>query len=85
MIQRHLFAKAQQLLEKFPIVAITGPRQSGKTTFSKQLKPEYSYVNLEDLTNREFAKNDPRGFLNMLTQERQLNLKICYFKVSSQY
>jgi predicted AAA+ superfamily ATPase len=64
MIQRHLFAKAQQLLEKFPIVAITGPRQSGKTTFSKQLKPEYSYVNLEDLTNREFAKNDPRGFLN---------------------
>jgi len=64
MIQRHLFAKAQQLLEKFPIVAITGPRQSGKTTFSKQLKPEYSYVNLEDITNREFAKNDPKGFLN---------------------
>ena len=64
MIQRYLFAKAQQLLEKFPIVAITGPRQSGKTTFSKQLKPEYSYVNLEDITNREFAKNDPKGFLN---------------------
>lgn len=64
MIQRHLFAKAQQLLDKFPIVAITGPRQSGKTTFSKQLKPEYSYVNLEDITNREFAKNDPKGFLN---------------------
>lgn len=64
MVQRHLYSKVQQLLEKFPIVAITGPRQSGKTTFSKQLKQEYSHVNLEDLTNREFAKNDPRGFLD---------------------
>jgi predicted AAA+ superfamily ATPase len=64
MIQRQLYTKASQLLEKFPIIAITGPRQSGKTTFSKQLRPEYSYVNLEDITNREFAKNDPKGFLN---------------------
>lgn len=63
MIQRHLYTKAQELLEKFPIIAITGPRQSGKTTFSKQLKPDYNYVNLEDLTNREFAQNDPKGFL----------------------
>jgi hypothetical protein len=65
MIQRQLYTKASQLLEKFPIIAITGPRQSGKTTFSKQLRPEYSYVNLEDITNREFAKNDPKGFLNI--------------------
>jgi len=64
MIQRQLYTKASQLLEKFPIIAITGPRQSGKTTFSKQLRPEYSYVNLEDITNRECAKNDPKGFLN---------------------
>ena len=64
MIQRQLYTKASQLLEKFPIIAITGPRQSGKTIFSKQLRPEYSYVNLEDITNREFAKNDPKGFLN---------------------
>lgn len=64
MIERQLYTKASQLLEKFPIIAITGPRQSGKTTFSKQLRPEYSYVNLEDITNREFAKNDPKGFLN---------------------
>ncbi len=64
MIQRQLYTKASQLLEKFPIIAITGPRQSGKTTFSKRLRPEYSYVNLEDITNREFAKNDPKGFLN---------------------
>jgi predicted AAA+ superfamily ATPase len=64
MIQRQLYTKASQLLEKFPIIAITGPRQSGKTTFSKQLRPDYSYVNLEDITNREFAKNDPKGFLN---------------------
>lgn len=48
---------------QYPIVIITGPRQSGKTTLSKALfnKP---YVSLEDLDNREFASTDPRGFLN---------------------
>jgi uncharacterized protein len=63
MIKRTITHKVSELLEKFPIVAITGPRQSGKTTLSKMLKPNYKYVNLENLSDREFAKTDPTGFL----------------------
>jgi predicted AAA+ superfamily ATPase len=63
MIDRILIYKALKLIEQFPIVAITGPRQSGKTTLSKMIRPNYKYVNLENLSDREFAKNDPIGFL----------------------
>lgn len=63
MIDRALKDKVLELTTKFPIVAITGPRQSGKTTLSKMVKPHYKYVNLENLSNREFASNDPIGFL----------------------
>lgn len=63
MIQRAITEKVIELIDKFPIIAITGPRQSGKTTLSKLIKPDYKYVNLENLSNREFAQNDPIGFL----------------------
>lgn len=64
MIRRALETKVLELLEKFPIIAITGPRQSGKTTLSKMVRPDYKYVNLENLSDREFAFTDPIGFLN---------------------
>lgn len=64
MLKRHLFQKARDLLSKFPIVAINGPRQSGKTTFARNLCPDYQYVNLELPDERQFALEDPRGFLN---------------------
>lgn len=63
MINRIIKKRVASLLEKFPIVAITGPRQSGKTTLSRMVKPNYRYVNLENLSDREFAKTDPVGFL----------------------
>jgi hypothetical protein len=63
MIDRALKNKVIELTTKFLIVAITSPRQSGKTTLSKMIKPNYKYVNLENLSNREFAANDPIGFL----------------------
>ena len=63
MISRAIQNKVLKLVEKFPIVAITGPRQSGKTTLSKMIKPNYKYINLENLSDREFAINDPIGFL----------------------
>ena len=63
MIHRLITNKVLELLEKFPIIAINGPRQSGKTTLSKIVKPNYKYVNLENLSDREFAKTDPMGFL----------------------
>ncbi len=63
MIQRQLFAVVNKLIKKYPIVAITGPRQSGKSTFLKNSFPTYEYVSLESMDNREFAAKDPRGFL----------------------
>lgn len=42
---------------------ITGPRQSGKTTFARKLKPDFVYVNLELPQERDYAKSDPLGFL----------------------
>ena len=50
-------------LKKYPILALTGPRQSGKTTFLRKQFPGYTYVNLEDSDLRAFALNDPKGFL----------------------
>lgn len=47
----------------YPILAITGPRQSGKTTLAKSAFPDKPYVSLEDLDTRHFAQDDPRGFL----------------------
>lgn len=48
---------------KYPVIAITGPRQSGKTTLLKSVFPEYEYVSLENPDIRNFAENDPNGFL----------------------
>ncbi len=47
----------------FPVVSLTGPRQSGKSTLLKATFPDYDYVSLEELDNRAFATEDPRGFL----------------------
>ena len=62
-VNRLLKDKAALLLSKFPFLAIIGPRQSGKTTFAKQLRPDFAYVNLELPEYREFAKSDPLAFL----------------------
>ncbi|HEY5390590.1 MAG TPA: ATP-binding protein [Hanamia sp.] len=48
---------------KFPILGITGPRQSGKTTLLKHLFKDYTYVSLENPDIRAFASDDPNGFL----------------------
>jgi predicted AAA+ superfamily ATPase len=63
MIDRTLRAKIQSVKEKFPILTLTGPRQSGKTTLLKTIYHDYPYVSLEDLDNRQLAKQDPRAFL----------------------
>ena len=64
MIDREIEKEILTLRREFPILAILGPRQSGKTTLSKKVFPNYDYVSLEDIDNREFAQNDPRGFLS---------------------
>jgi predicted AAA+ superfamily ATPase len=49
---------------KYPVIAITGPRQSGKTTMLKTVFTEYEYVSLENPDIRNFAESDPNGFLD---------------------
>jgi predicted AAA+ superfamily ATPase len=63
MIPRHAAVTARQLAGYYPIVAITGPRQAGKTTLAKSVFQQKAYVSLEDPDTREFALSDPRGFL----------------------
>ncbi len=64
MIKRDVSEKVMKYADQFPIITITGPRQSGKTTLSRELFAHKQYVSLEDIDERLFAQNDPRGFLN---------------------
>lgn len=63
MFPRQLTPTLQRLATHFPVVAVTGPRQSGKTTLVRALFADKPYVSLEDPVEREFAEEDPRGFL----------------------
>ncbi len=63
MINRKIESKLLEMVKKFPILAITGPRQSGKTTLCKKLFPRYKYVTMENPDSKEFAISDPNGFL----------------------
>lgn len=62
-IARALRKKLQEMARVYPVVTLTGPRQSGKSTLLRAAFPDYQYVSLEDLDVREFALHDPRGFL----------------------
>lgn len=63
MIPRQAQQAATRLARGFPVVAITGPRQAGKTTLARDLFSQHAYVSLEDPEQRSFALEDPRGFL----------------------
>ncbi len=63
MIPRHAAPRILRLLQGFPIVTVTGPRQSGKTTLVRSLLPWLPYVSLETPVQREFARNNPAEFL----------------------
>jgi len=63
MLNRIIEYKLLEMATKFPVLAITGPRQSGKTTLCKKLFKDYRYVTLENPDNKEFAQSDPKGFL----------------------
>ncbi len=63
MIYRHLTTHIEKVSQKFPVITVTGPRQSGKTTLLKQVFKNHKYFNFEELDIREWANSDPRGFL----------------------
>jgi uncharacterized protein len=62
-IPRNLLEPLVQLKDKYPILAVTGPRQSGKTTLLRESFPDYEYVSLENADIRERAMQDPNAFL----------------------
>lgn len=64
MIDRNIAPLVVKLAKQYPVVTLTGPRQSGKTTLAKALFPSKPYVTLEDPDVRRFAVDDPRGFLS---------------------
>lgn len=64
MIERSIAQYLIELSSMYPVVTVTGPRQSGKTTLTKMVFPDYSYVSLENIDIRQFAEIDPRGFLS---------------------
>ena len=68
MIQRILATQIQKMAGLYPIVVVTGPRQSGKTTLLVNMFPEYRYVSLENPDNLSFAVNDPNGFLELYNE-----------------
>jgi len=63
MIARHLASRIRQMSEKMPVVTLTGPRQSGKTTLVRACFPNHDYVSLERPDERAAALSDPLGFL----------------------
>lgn len=63
MIKRKAYAALMRLAEQFPVIAITGPRQSGKSTLTKYAFPDKKYVTFDDKNIRELAKSNPGDFL----------------------
>lgn len=63
IIDRKIEPVAKALARQYPILTITGPRQSGKTTLCKKVFAHKPYANLEFPDTRQFAIDDPRGFL----------------------
>jgi len=61
-VTRHIQKTAEQRLRGYPVLTITGPRQSGKTTLARMLRPEFPYFSLENPDTRAFAEEDPRAF-----------------------
>ena len=64
MIRRTLQDQLERLAAQHPVVTVTGPRQSGKTTLAKAAFPGHAYVSLETPSERELARQDPLAFLH---------------------
>lgn len=64
-IKRKIESTILEAAKYFPVITVTGPRQSGKTTMLKHIFPHLHYYSLEDLDTRSFAMEDPVRFLHL--------------------
>lgn len=64
MFNRKIISEINLLASQFRVLTLLGPRQSGKTTLTRMAFPDYEYLSLEDPDHRQYATDDPRGFLN---------------------
>jgi len=62
-VRRNLASVLTRVSRQYPVVTVTGPRQSGKTTLCRHVFPRKPYINLERIDDRGYAGSDPRGFL----------------------
>lgn len=70
MIKRNIAEEILRLKTKYPVISVTGPRQSGKTTLVKKLFKEYKYYNLENLDILASAQEDPKSFLQLNSKNK---------------
>jgi predicted AAA+ superfamily ATPase len=63
MIERILSKKILSMIKGFPVITLTGPRQSGKTTLVRWLFSDFEYINLENLNDLHAVQEDPIRFL----------------------
>lgn len=62
-IPRLISSQIEETSKFYPVIVVTGPRQSGKSTLCRHLFPDYDYVNLEHIAERTAAMEDPVGFI----------------------
>lgn len=68
-IKRQLESVIKKGAKQIPIIALIGPRQSGKSTLAKELFKNHTYLDMQDAELFDFATNDPKGFLNTYKNE----------------
>ncbi|MDR0931992.1 MAG: ATP-binding protein [Victivallales bacterium] len=89
MIKRKIQTELAQLANEYPIITITGPRQSGKTTLTQMQFPNHNYVNLEEPETRQLAEKDAKEFLKrypapvIIDEIQRLPILLSYIQVES--
>jgi hypothetical protein len=73
-IKRELETIIKSGAKQVPVIAIIGPRQSGKSTLAKKIFPKHTYIDMQDAQMFEFANTDPKGFLNSYRNEHGIIL-----------
>lgn len=74
VINRAITEKLQNIAHQLPVIAVLGPRQSGKTTLSRLAFPNHAYISLEDIDVRSRANQDPRDFIDSLKNDHGIIL-----------